>query len=86
MTVVERDEDGFVVEAALLVAAFGLTEEEVRKGMRDGAITTRCETGIDHDAGRWRLTFRHRNRAFRLLLDDAGTIIRRSEFDTGPFR
>lgn len=84
MTVIERDEDGFVVDASLLVGAFGLREEEVRQGMRDGAITTRCEAGVENDAARWRLTLRHRNRAFRIVLNDAGTIIRRSQFETGP--
>jgi hypothetical protein len=80
MTQVERDDEGFIVPASLLAKAFGLTEDEVRKAMRDGALRSVCEAGVGSDAGRWRLTFRHANRARRYTVDQAGTILSTSRF------
>ncbi len=80
MTAVERTEEGFVIEARLLAKVFKVTEEEVREKMRDGAITSRCETGIGEDAGRWRLTFRHGSLACRFILDATGAVMSRATF------
>ncbi|MCA0272324.1 MAG: DUF6522 family protein [Proteobacteria bacterium] len=80
MKVVERDGDGFIVDAALLSRAFGLPVADVRQMMRDGRITSRCEAGVDADAGRRRLTFLHDGRTFRLTVDGAGKILRQSTF------
>lgn len=80
MTSVHRVGDGFVVDAALLAEAFGLTAEEVRQGMRDGRITSRCEAGIDEDDGRWRLTFHHGSYACRFIVDKSGEILARTRF------
>ena len=81
---VTRDGETFVVEAAFLAEAFGLSEEEVRQAMAAGRINTRCEAGIDEDAGRWRLTFRHGGRTLRLVVDAAGTILSRSRITAAP--
>ncbi len=83
MTRVDRDGAGFVVPANLLAEAFQMTEDRVREAMRDGTMTSICETGVDADAGRWRLTFRHANRACRYTLDEAGTILSTSRFPVG---
>lgn len=80
MTAVERKAKNFVIDAALLAEAFTLTQDEVRSLMRDGAITSLCEAGVDADAGRWRLTFYHGTRACRFVVDDTGTILTRSAF------
>jgi hypothetical protein len=80
MTQVERDGSGFVVSAALLAQAFGMPEGQIRQAMRDGSMTSVCETGVDADAGRWRLTFRHAGRACRFTVDEAGTILSTSRF------
>lgn len=80
MTQVERDGEAFVVPATMLAKAFGMTEDEARKAMRDGALTSICEAGVGADAGRWRLTFRLANRACRYTLDEAGTILSTSRF------
>lgn len=83
---VTRDGEGFVVEAAVLAQAFGLTEAGVRAAMADGRITSRCEAGIGEDAGRWRLTFRHGDRSLRLVVDAAGAILARSRITGAPRR
>ncbi len=80
MTRVERDGEGFVVDAVLVAEILGLSVAEVRAGMREGAIATRCEEGQGSDAGRWRLTFQHGGMARRLVIDENGTILRRSAF------
>ncbi|GGL50384.1 DUF6522 family protein [Wenxinia marina] len=72
--------DGFVVDAAIVGAAFGLPADEVPARLRAGAITSRCETGIDADAGRWRLTFFCGGRALRLTVDQTGAILSRATF------
>ncbi len=80
MTEVERSGDGFVVSAHVLADTFGLTQEEFRDKMRSGAITSRSETGVGDDEGRWRLTFHHEGRALRLIVDDQGTVLKRASF------
>ena len=80
MTKIERDGAGFVVPAALLAEAFAMTEDDVRRAMREGTLTSRCEAGEGADAGRWRLTFRHAGRACRFTLDATGAILTTSRF------
>ena len=80
MTAVERQAGDFVIDAALIAGAFKLSEAEVRGRMREGAITSRCETGVGEDAGRWRLTFHHGDRACRFVVDEAGSILNRATF------
>ncbi|MDO5528822.1 MAG: DUF6522 family protein [Paracoccus sp. (in: a-proteobacteria)] len=77
---IERDGDDFQVDAELLSGAFGLSQAEIKARMRDGRITSRCETGEGEDAGRWRLTFQHEGRALRLVVDGTGAIISRASF------
>jgi hypothetical protein len=77
---IERDGEGFVIPADLLAEAFRMTEDDVRIAMRDGTLTSRCEAGEGEDAGRWRLTFRHADRACRFTLDATGAILTRSRF------
>ena len=83
MSTLQRDGEGFVIDAAVLAEAFGLSEAALRQGTADGTITSRCETGIGEDAGRWRLTFRHGGRAVRLVVDETGEIRARSSFLAG---
>lgn len=80
MTTVERNVDDFVINAALLANAFGLSQDEIKARMRAGTITSRCEGGVDEDAGRWRLTFRHGGRACRFIVDAGGQILTRATF------
>jgi len=80
MTAVERNSEGFVIDASLLADAFGLSQEEIQARMRAGTITSRCEAGVDEDAGRWRLTFHHGSRACRFIVDAGGHILNRATF------
>lgn len=80
MAQVEVNQDGFVVDATLLAEAFKLQPADVQAMMRSGEITSRSETGVDEDAGVSRLTFHYRDRAVRLIVDQAGTILKRASF------
>lgn len=80
MTKIERKNGDFIVDAALLADTFGLSQEEIKVRMRDGAITSRCETGVEEDAGCWRLTFHHRYRACRFIVDETGEILKKAIF------
>ena len=81
MSQVRITEASFEVEAGLIADSFRLDPAGVPALMRAGAITSRCETGVDEDAGRWRLTFYHEGRALRLTVDGSGAILRRATFD-----
>lgn len=80
MTAVERKAGDFVIDAALLAAAFGLSQDAIKARMREGAITSRCETGVEEDSGRWRLTFHHAGRACRFTVDEAGNVLKRATY------
>ena len=43
--------DGFIVDAAVVGAAFDVAPAEVPARLRAGDITSRCETGVADDAG-----------------------------------
>ena len=86
MTGVSITAEGFVVDAEILGAAFKLDPATVPKRLRSGEITSRCETGMDEDAGRWRLTFYRSGRALRLTVDAEGTILSRATFAAHPPR
>ncbi|WP_235859811.1 DUF6522 family protein [Tranquillimonas rosea] len=69
-----------MVDAEIVGGAFDLPPKDVPARLRNGEITSRCETGIDDDAGRWRLTFYSGGRALRLVVDETGAILSRSTF------
>jgi hypothetical protein len=82
MSRIERAGEGFTVDAAVLAQAFAIAAADVPGLLRDGQITSLCETGTDADAGRFRLTFYHRGRALRLTVDADGRILSQARFDT----
>jgi hypothetical protein len=73
----------FLVDAALLAELLDVPASRVPILMRDGAITSVCERGVDDNEGEFRLSFFHRNRRARLSMDLTGRIIRRSTIDFG---
>lgn len=67
----------FSVDAAEIAQGLRIPPAQVLAGMRQRSITSICERGIEEDAGRYRLTFFYARRRFRLVVDEAGTIIDR---------
>ncbi len=63
------------VEAEDLGPLLGLAPADVQEQMRNGTITSRFETGVGEDAGRYRLTFHHQGRRVRLTCTGDGTVL-----------
>ncbi|UXX83097.1 DUF6522 family protein [Roseovarius pelagicus] len=84
MSKVSVTADGFVVDAELLGAAFSVPPETIPTEMRDGNITSRCEIGVDADAGTSRLTFFRDGRALRLVVNLDGAVLSQSRFPVAP--
>ena len=80
MNQIEVNQEGFVVDAAVIAEAFNLEPENVQPLMRSGEITSNSETGVGDDAGRARLTFHYADRTVRLVVDQTGTILKRVSF------
>jgi hypothetical protein len=83
MMAIEFHEDGIQIDAGMLGEGLGLEPGSVPDLLRQGAITSRCERGIAGDEGRYRISFFHEGRRFRLVIDDAGRVLRRSTIDFG---
>lgn len=81
--IIEFEEDALRIDAAVIGQGLSIEPCLVQVRMREGKITTLCERGINEDAGRYRLTFFHENRRFRLIVDDEGNAIQRSTIDFG---
>lgn len=77
---IERNGSDFVVPADLLADAFGLSETDIREGMRTKRITSQSETGLGDDEGRWRLTFFYQDRAVRFIVDEHGEVLKHARF------
>jgi hypothetical protein len=83
MKTIEFEQGAFTVDADVVAAVLGIEPALVQPLMRDGKITSVCERGVGEDAGRYRLTFVHANRAFHLVVDEEGHVIERSTHDVG---
>lgn len=83
---VERDGDGFHVDAQTIGEGLRLAPEEVVRLLREGAITSLVERGENEDEGLWRLSFFHASTRLRLIVDESGTILKRSRiaYDGAP--
>ena len=80
---IEFSEGAFVVDAAQLGELLDIPASRVPILMRERAITSVCERGVDDHEGEHRLSFFYRNRRARLSMDATGRIIRRSVIDFG---
>jgi hypothetical protein len=75
MTRIEYINDGVQVDAGMLAQAFAISAEDLRLGMREGAITSRFEQGEGEDAGKVRLTFFSADRRVRMIADERGSVL-----------
>ena len=83
MTQIEIRDRDIDIEASIIAQGLELEPSSVQAMMRKGEITSLCERGVDKDAGRYRLTFFHKSRRFRLIIDETGAIIRRLSINFG---
>lgn len=70
--------DTVEIDATIVAEALKISPEQLQTAMRSGSITAVCERGLDEDAGTFRLSFMARNRRLRLIVDEAGAVLRRS--------
>ncbi len=69
-------EDGEIAIAAdLLAEKLGLSVEALKAEMRRGSVYSLGKRDIAEDAGRTRLTFRYRTRAWTVLVEPDGTLV-----------
>ncbi|MDB2490601.1 MAG: DUF6522 family protein [Paracoccus sp. (in: a-proteobacteria)] len=70
-------ETGVEVAAEDLAPLLELDPSDLRRQMRDGAVTTRYEVGQDADAGRFRVTFQSADWRVRFTCASDGTVLKR---------
>lgn len=63
------------VDAADLGPLLGVAPADVPAKMRSGDITSRFETGVDDDAGRFRMIFYYADKRVRLTCLNDGTVL-----------
>lgn len=63
-----------IIDALDLGPLLGIAPAQVQPLMRAGKITSRLETGVQEDEGRYRLTFTYANKRVRLSCDSAGNV------------
>jgi len=83
MATIVFEEGAIRIDATIIGQGLGIEPSLVQVRMREGKIAILCERGIDEDAGRYRLTFFHKNRRFRLVFDEEGNAVRRSTINFG---
>jgi len=65
------------VDAELLAPKLGLSAASFKAEMRKGSIDSVAEAGTDEDAGRRRVTFRYRTRAWTAVVEPDGSVVER---------
>ena len=72
--VIEIRDDDVTIEATYLASRLGLPADRLLAEMRRGIIYSVVERGVGDDAGRLRLTFRYRARAWTVVVHRDGTL------------
>lgn len=80
---VEFENGAVAIDASVIAEGLGIALPLLRNQMRAGKITSLSERGIDHDSGRYRLSFFAEHRRFRVVVDQSGVIIQRSTLNFG---
>lgn len=80
---IDIEEDGFVVDSALLAELLDLADTEVRRLMHERQITSICEKGLEEHRDQFRLTFFYRGRRARVSVHASGRILDRSVVNLG---
>ena len=69
MSKIEIGLGSLLINASVIAQGLALEPSRVQAMMRKGEITSLCERGVNEDAGRYRLTFFHKSRRFRLVVE-----------------
>jgi len=79
-------EEGAVSIDAAIAEGLAIEPALVQPLMHEGKITSLYKRDANEDAGRHRLTFFHKKRCLRLVIDATGNILERSTSDVGEYR
>ena len=71
------------IDASVVAMGLGLEAAQIPELIRLGEITSICETGINEDEGRRRLTFFFRNTRLSLVIDAEGQLLERGAIHFG---
>lgn len=83
MAALEFSDGAIAIDAAIVAEGLAIAPQALLQALRESAITSRCESGVDADSGRYRLTFFSKHRRFRVIVDAQGAILSRSSLDFG---
>lgn len=75
---VEFANGDILVDAALIGTLLQVPPADISLLMRQRAITSVCERGIDAHRGQYQLSFFYRNRRARVRVDTSGQVLQRS--------
>jgi hypothetical protein len=74
-TAVRRAEGAVEVDAPMVARGLKLPIEQFMAEMRRGIVYSLSERGIGEDEGHFRLTFRYRDRQFRIVVTATGEVV-----------
>ena len=74
-TAVRRAEGAVEVDSPMVARGLKLPVEQFMAEMRRGIVYSLSERGIGEDEGRFRLTFRYRDRQFRIVVTATGEVV-----------
>lgn len=83
MTRIEIADGSVQVDAQLLADRFRITQDDLKRAMRDGTITSQFARGEAEDAGKLRLTFTSADTRVRMIIDAAGNVLTSSRVQLG---
>ena len=79
-TAIRRPEGAVEVDSPVIARGLRLPVEQLMAEMRRGIVYSISERGIGEDEGRFRLTFRYRDRQFRLVVTATGEVVSEEGF------
>ena len=78
MPQIRFEEDAIEIDVAVIAKGLGIDPDLVRSQMQAGTITSLCERGVDDDAGTFRLSFFTEHKRLRVIVNEAGDVVRRT--------
>ena len=72
---VHQAEGAVEVDSPMVARGLKLPVEQFMAEMRRGIVYSLSERGIGEDEGRFRLTFRYRDRQFRIVVTATGEVV-----------
>lgn len=76
MPQIRFEDDAIEIDVAVIAKGLGIEPGLVQAQMQAGTITSRCERGVDDDAGTFRLSFFTAHKRLRVIVNEAGEVVR----------